>query len=469
MNTGNHNIAPHSIESEQSVIGSLLLNNEHWERIADIVVRDDFYGPEYRVIFEAITTLLESNRPADILTVKEYIKKNNPDIGIDFKYLANIAENTPNISHIEAYAKQVRESSVYRQLISISSELSGKAYNHKDMELEQIIDFAEAKIFSIADQTMRNKNSIFNAKNIIPTIKDKIERMKHTDGITGLKTGFYDFDKLTSGLQNGDLIILAGRPGMGKTALAMNIIENIAIMDIKPKPVAVFSLEMPKEQLVMRIISSNAEIDNKKIYNMSDHEWEKFNHTTLVMENSTILIDESAILTPTEIKAKCRRLKRDYPDLALVVIDYIQLMTVYGKLENRNQEISEISRSLKSLAKELSIPVIVISQLNRGVESRSKEHQGRMPQMSDLRESGSLEQDADIVAFIYRDEYYNPNDKTVAGEADLRIAKHRNGATGNVKLTFIGKYAHFKNATQQEDISKGDIKYSQDLENDFTC
>jgi replicative DNA helicase len=273
--------------------------------------------------------------------------------------------------------------------------------------------------------------------------------MQETTGVTGLETGFSELDKLTSGLQNGDLIIIAGRPSMGKTAFSMNIIEHVAISSPTPKPVAVFSLEMPTEQLVLRMISSFGHIGGSKLRDgsMTETDWNSFNHAVRALEENVILIDETASITPTEIRAKCRRLKRKHPELALIMVDYLQLMTVHGKSENRVQEISEISRSLKALAKEINVPVIALSQLNRGVESRPKAGKGRMPQMSDLRESGSIEQDADIIGFIYRDEQYhddtysNPEE---VGKADLKIAKHRNGPTGSVKLAFVGEYARFE-------------------------
>ena len=278
--------------------------------------------------------------------------------------------------------------------------------------------------------------------------------MQESTGVTGLESGFSGLDKLTSGLQNGDLIIVAGRPSMGKTAFSMNIIEHVAITAKNPKPVAVFSLEMPTEQLVMRMISSFGHIEGSKLRDtMTETDWNSFNHAVLALEKSTVLIDETPSITPTEIRAKCRRLKRQHPDLSLIMVDYLQLMTVHGKSENRVQEISEISRSLKALAKEINVPVIALSQLNRGVESRPKAGKGRMPQMSDLRESGSIEQDADIIGFIYRDQQYhddsysNPEE---VGKADLKIAKHRNGATGNIKLAFIGEYARFEDLANED-------------------
>ncbi len=456
MDIKNANIPPNSLESEQSVLGGLLLHNDAWDRIADILVEVDFYNASHRIIFNAIALLLEHNNPADILTVKEQVKKNNNEETIGgFAYLAQIAENTPSISNIEAYAKHVRELSVYRQLINVSHEIADTAYYPKDMEVQELIDLSEKKIFEIAEQVTRGKQDVVNVKDIIKDVVNRVHEMQETTGITGLETGFSELDKLTSGLQNGDLIIVAGRPSMGKTAFAMNLVEHVAISSSNPKPVAVFSLEMPTEQLVLRMISSFGHIGGSKLRDgsMTETDWNSFNHAVRALEENVVLIDETPSITPTEIRAKCRRLKRKYPELSLIMVDYLQLMTVHGKSENRVQEISEITRSLKALAKEINVPVIALSQLNRGVESRPKAGKGRMPQMADLRESGSIEQDADIIAFIYRDQQYhddsysNPEEE---GKADLKIAKHRNGPTGSIKLTFVGEYARFEDLANED-------------------
>ncbi len=458
MNIENAKIPPHSLESEQSVLGGLLLHNEAWDQVGDVLVEGDFYNASHRIIFNAIALLLEHDKPADILTVKEQVKKNDDEETIGgFTYLAQIAENTPSISNIETYGKHVRELSVYRQLIRVSGEIADTAYHPKNMEVQELIDLSEKKIFEIAEQVTRGKQDVVNVKDIIKDVVNRVHEMQENTGITGLETGFSQLDKLTSGLQNGDLIIIAGRPSMGKTAFAMNIIEHVAISSTTPKPVAVFSLEMPTEQLVLRMISSFGHISGSKLRDgsMTETDWNSFNHAVRALEENVILIDETASITPTEIRAKCRRLKRKHPDLSLIMVDYLQLMTVYGKSENRVQEISEISRSLKALAKEIGVPVMALSQLNRGVEGRPKAAKGRMPQMSDLRESGSIEQDADIIGFIYRDEQYhddgysNPEE---IGKADLKIAKHRNGATGGIKLAFVGEYARFEDLADDENF-----------------
>ena len=454
MDIDNAKIPPNSVDSEQSVLGGLLLHNDSWDSVVNILGSDDFYQTSHRIIYDAIVTLLEHDKPADILTVKEQVIKSHDEESIGgFAYLAQIAENTPSVSNIEAYAKHVRELSIYRQLTKIGKELADTAFNPKDIEVNDLLDLSERKIFEIAEQVSRNKQEITNVKDIIKDVVNRVHEMQELKGYKGAETGFSEFDKLTSGLQNGDLIIIAGRPSMGKTALSMNIVEHVAIHN--STPVAVFSLEMPTEQLVIRMISSFGRIDSSKLRDgdMSEIDWNSFNHAVRAFEENTILIDETPSITPTEIRAKCRRLKRRYPDLGLIMVDYLQLMTVHGKSENRVQEISEISRSLKSLAKEINVPVIALSQLNRGVESRAKTGKGRIPQMADLRESGSIEQDADIIGFIYRDEVYHDdayNNPEEVGKADLRIAKHRNGATGNIKLAFVGQYSRFEDLAFEE-------------------
>ena len=448
MDIENTKLPPNSIDSEQSVLGGLLLHNESWDNVVNILSSNDFYQASHRIIYDAIVTLLEHDKPADILTVKEQVIKTHDEDSIGgFTYLAQIADNTPSVSNIETYAKHVRELSIYRQLIKIGRELADTAFQPKDIEVNELLDLSERKIFEIAEQVSRNKQEITNIKDILKDVVNRVHEMQEKKGFRGLETGFGELDKLTSGLQNGDLVIIAGRPSIGKTALSMNIVEHVAIHN--STPVAVFSLEMPTEQLVIRMISSFGRIDSSKLRDgdMSEVDWNSFNHAVRAFEENTILIDETPSITPTEIRAKCRRLKRKYPDLGLIMVDYLQLMTVHGKSENRVQEISEISRSLKALAKEINVPVIALSQLNRGVESRTKTGKGRMPQMADLRESGSIEQDADIIGFIYRDEVYHDDAYTnpeETGKADLRIAKHRNGATGNIKLAFIGQYARFE-------------------------
>lgn len=448
MDINNIKIPPNSIDSEKSVLGALLLQNDSWDKISDTLYPQDFYHAQNKNIYDAICELLKHNKPADILTVKEQIIKVNGDSDDLFAYLAEIVENTPNASNIQTYSKHVKELSIYRKLIKTGVEITESAYRRKNIDIEELLDISERKIFEITDQILRNKQDIINVKDVIKDVVNRAHEMQDKDGLMGLETGFKGLDEITSGFQKADLVIIAGRPGMGKTSIAMNIGEHVAIQN--SIPIAVFSLEMPVEQLITRIICSLGDInsDHLRKGKMTESDWNSFNQAVKSLEHSNILIDETPSITPTEIRAKCRRIKRKYPDLGLIIIDYLQLMTVYGKSENRVQEISEISRSLKALAKELNLPVIAISQLNRSVESRPPKNKGRMPQMSDLRESGSIEQDADIICFVYRDEYYhddNYKNSDEIGKADIKIAKHRNGAIGKIQLEFIKECSKFEN------------------------
>lgn len=491
MDIENLKMPPHSNEAEQSVLGGLLLHNEVWDNVAEIITEEDFYNSGNQLIFQALSTLFEQNKAVDIVIVKEFLQNNNHlDSMGGFDYLVNIADATPSISNIALYAKHIRELSVFRSLIKVSTQVADMAYNPEGMSVDTLLDKAEKKVFEISEAVLRKKNDVVNVKDMLPEIIQSVHKMQEVQGLTGLSTGFTELDELTSGLQNGDLIIVAGRPSMGKTAFAMNLVEHVAIKE--EKPVAVFSLEMSTEQLIMRMISSFGHINAQRIRegSLTDIDWASFNNAVKNLEEGTILIDETPSITPTEIRAKCRRLKRQYPDLSLIMVDYLQLMTVGGSnAENRVQEISEISRSLKALAKELNVPVIALSQLNRGVESRPKAKKGRMPQMSDLRESGAIEQDADIIAFIYRDEAYHGDDyqnPEEVGKADIKIAKHRNGATKTLHLAFVGEYAKFENlaansqfenyhdndvnervltdAIEEEELS---INLSESMNNDF--
>ena len=476
MDIDNPKIPPNSVDSEQSVLGGLLLHNESWDSVVNILSSDDFYQTSHRIIYDAIVTLLEHDKPADILTVKEQVIKSHDEDSIGgFTYLAQIAENTPSVSNIEAYAKHVRELSIFRQLIKIGKEMADNAFSPKNIEVNDLLDLSERKIFEIAEQVSRNKQEITNVKDIIKDVVNRVHEMQELKGYKGAETGFSEFDKLTSGLQNGDLIIIAGRPSMGKTALSMNIVEHVAIHN--STPVAVFSLEMPTEQLVIRMISSFGRIDSSKLRDgdMSEIDWNSFNHAVRAFEENTILIDETPSITPTEIRAKCRRLKRRYPDLGLIMVDYLQLMTVHGKSENRVQEISNISRTLKAIAKELDVPVLALSQLSRAVEMR----EDKRPNLSDLRESGSIEQDADVVMFVYREEYYlnkrEPEQKmeesvdtfnirhadwlskmqSAENKAEIIVAKQRHGPTGSVNVHFEKRFTHFTDLTESTHLPEG--------------
>jgi replicative DNA helicase len=466
----NIKIPPNSHQSEQSVLGGLMIYNDAWDDISGILGIDDFYHQQNKIIFEAIGFLLDNNSPADILTVKEQLSKNGDEDSVGgFAYLASIAENTPSIENIQNYADHVRELAVYRRLIVVSNDIAQNAYQPKNLRIEEVIDQAESKIFTIAGEVARSVNTLSHIKERLPSFIDDINTRAENNGIFGLETGFSELDKLTTGLQKGDLIIVAGRPSMGKTAFSMNIVEHVAIQT--SKPVLVFSLEMPTEQLMMRMVSSSFKINMRKMQegSMDASDWNNFNHAVEVLEKSNIIIDESASPTPTEIRSKARRVYKQHPDLSLIVVDYLGLMQVPGS-NDRNSEIATISRSLKALAKELDVPVIALSQLNRSVESRPKSGKGRMPQMSDLRDSGSIEQDADIIAFMYRDEAYhddNFSNPDEIGKADLKIAKHRNGSTGFIKLQFNGEFAKFENlATGFSEYDEAQIhSYQNDMTN----
>ena len=464
MNVKATKVPPSSIESEQSLLGGLMLSNKAWDDIANIIGDDDFYTPAHKIIFNAIANLAEHNKPVDILTVQEYLKNSNTiDKVGGFDYLSNISVETPNISNIVAYAKLVRELSIKRSLITSAQDIVDLVYKNDGSSASDILDFSEKKIFEISEYITRNKSNSRHIKDVILEVTNKIQDIQKY-GISARKTGFIELDKIISGLQEGDLIIIAGRPSMGKTAFAINIIENIAINSSDKKPVAVFSLEMSIEQIIIRMLSSLGGIDAQKIKNgkLDNKEWQNINDTVNKIDKCDIIIDETPLITPLEIRTKCRKIKREYPELAVIMIDYLQLMSVGGNMENRVQEISQISRSLKALARELNVPIIALSQLNRSVEHRVKTGRGRMPQMADLRDSGAIEQDADIVIFIYRDEVYHDasyGKNEEIGKADIKIAKHRNGPIGQVTLGFQKEFARFINIANATDSSSASKNY----------
>ncbi|OED37368.1 replicative DNA helicase [Chromatiales bacterium (ex Bugula neritina AB1)] len=439
-------LPPHSIEAERSVLGSLILNETAWDKIADIIVEEDFYRHDHRLIFHAIEALAEKNSPCDAVTVSERLE-NVGDLEETggLPYLIELADQTPSTSNIVAYATIVRARSVLRQLISTCTNVADIAYRPEGREVAEILDTAESQMFAIADQTSRSKTGLTSVGSIMQLTKEKLEELGNNPaGLTGVSTGYKDLDTKTSGFQKSDLIIIAGRPSMGKTSFAMNIVENVALN--QDLPVAMFSMEMPGEQLCMRMIASLSRIELNRVRSgqLSDADWARITSATNVLhQHSSIYIDETPAMSPTEVRARCRRLHREHNGLALVVIDYLQLMQTGNKTENRATEISEISRSLKALAKELTVPVIALSQLNRSLEQRPD----KRPIMSDLRESGAIEQDADVIAFVYRDEVYN-EDSPDKGTAEILIRKQRNGPTGSVRLTFNGMFTRFDNYTQ---------------------
>ncbi len=437
-------LPPHSIEAEQSLIGGLLLDNSAWDRIADIVGPADFYRDDHRRIFLHIRKLVETGRPADVVTVFESIENaNEADQTGGLAYLGEIANATPSAANIRRYAEIVHERAVLRKLVTVGDEIAGAALNPAGRDVKQLLDMAEQKVFEIAESGSRSTQG-FQA--ITPLLGDVVERIEvlynreNPSDITGLATGFHDLDKMTSGLQPGDMIVVAGRPSMGKTAFALNIAEHVG-MELR-QPVAIFSLEMSGPQLAMRFLSSAGRLDQKKIRTgqLNDEDWEKMSMALGKLHEAPIHIDETGAINASDLRARARRLYRQCGHLGLIVIDYIQLMTSTKDNENRATEISEISRSIKALAKELHVPVIALSQLSRKVEERND----KRPLMSDLRESGAIEQDADIILMMYRDEYYKP-DTTEKGVAEVILGKHRNGPTGTVKLTFLGEYTRFEN------------------------
>jgi len=435
-------VPPHSIEAEQSVLGGLMLDNATWDQVADMLTEEDYYRRDHRLIFRAIRELSEDNSPFDVVTLSEWLSNNNLlDEAGGLSYLGTLAKNTPSAANIKAYAAIVRERSVMRQLIHVGTEISNAGFNPEGRTSADLLDLAERQVFEIAEQGARGKKGFQSIKALLNVAVDRIDTLFHQDNpITGVPTGFDDFDDKTSGLQNSDLIIVAGRPSMGKTTFAMNIAENAAYKS--RVPVAVFSMEMPGEQLAMRMMSSLGRIDQHKVRTgkLEDDDWARLTSSVSMLAETPIFIDDTPALSPIELRARARRIKREH-GLGLIVIDYLQLMQAgSGRSENRATEISEISRSLKALAKELSVPVIALSQLNRSLEQRPN----KRPVMSDLRESGAIEQDADVIVFIYRDEVYN-EDSPDKGTAEIIIGKQRNGPIGTTRLTFLGKYTRFEN------------------------
>lgn len=442
---------PHSMEAELSVLGGLMLDPDAWERVADRITEDDFYRRDHRLIFRALQSLADADQPRDVVTVAEWLDKHAllDDVG-GLAYLGRVVADTPTAANIVAYADIVREHAIKRQLIAVGTSIAQSAYQPDGRDSRQLLEEAEQKVFQIAEQGSRQRKGFAPIKNLLAQAIERIQTLYEQDEpITGLPTGFDDFDAMTSGLQKGDLVIVAGRPSMGKTTFAMNIGENVAIRT--KKPVAVFSMEMPGEQLALRMMSSLGRIDQHRVRTgkLEDEDWPRLTSAVVMLSEAPIFIDDTPALSPTELRARVRRLKKEH-GLGLIIIDYLQLMQVPGTSENRSTEISEISRSLKALAKELDVPVIALSQLNRSLEQRPN----KRPVMSDLRESGAIEQDADLIVFIYRDEVYHP-DSAEKGVAEIIIGKQRNGPIGTVRLTFLGKYTQFANYTP-EVYSSGD-------------
>ena len=436
-------IPPHSLEAESSVIGGLLLDNTAWDKIGDVLIDADFYRYEHRLVFSSVSTLINANRAADVITVFEHLQTQGKadEIG-GLAYLNSLAQYVPSSANIRRYAEIVRERSILRKLISVSDEIATSAMSTKGKPVPLILDEAEQKIFNIGEEGARMRQGFQSMGNLVVQLLDRVEEMsQNPNDITGVPTGFFDLDRMTSGMQAGDLIVLAARPSMGKTALAINIAENVALKE--GLPVAVFSMEMGASQLAIRIVGSIGRIDQTRLRTgkLLDEEWPRLTEAVERLRNVSLSIDETPGLTPSELRANARRLARSCGKLGLVVVDYLQLMTGSSGSDgdNRATELGEISRGLKMLAKELQCPVIALSQLNRGVEQRTD----KRPMMSDLRESGAIEQDADVIMFIYRDDYYNKDSKE-PGVAEIIIGKQRNGPTGTVKLTFLKPITKFE-------------------------
>ncbi|MEA3191912.1 MAG: replicative helicase, partial [Betaproteobacteria bacterium] len=439
-------VPPHSVEAEQSLLGALLLDNDAFDRCADVVSAEDFYRDDHRRIWRHLARLIEQNRPADVVTVAEAIDASeDKDKTGGAQYIASLAQNTPTSLHVRRYAELVRERAVQRRLARVATEIAEQALAPSGKEVGQLLDEAESKIFEIAETGARHVVGLVDIKPVLAKVFEKIDHLYHRDNpsdVTGVPTGYTKLDEMTSGLQGGDLIIIAGRPSMGKTALALNFAQFIAVDN--GLPVAIFSMEMSSTQLAQRMLGSIARVDQHKMRTgrLNDTEWSNLSDAMGKLHETPIYIDETGAMNSLEVRARARRLKRQYSKLGLIVIDYLQLMSASSQGENRATEISEISRSLKAMAKELDTPVVALSQLNRAVDQRPD----RRPVMSDLRESGAIEQDADVIMFIYREVVYKPDlPEEQRGLAEVIIGKQRNGPIGTVKLTFLGQHTRFEN------------------------
>ena len=436
-------VPPHSIEAESSVLGGLLLDNGAWDRVGDLLVDGDFYRHEHQLVYAAIGALINASKPADVITVFEHLQNQGHAQAVGgLGYLNSLAQYVPSASNIRRYAEIVRERAILRKLVSASDEIATAAFNPKGKQVDKILDEAEQKIFNIGEEGSRMKQGFQSMDSLVVELLDRVQEMAdNPNDITGVPTGFHDLDRMTSGLQPGDLVVLAARPSMGKTAFAINIAEHVALNE--GLPVAVFSMEMGASQLAVRIVGSIGRVDQGHLRTgkLTDEEWPRLTEAIERLRTVSLHIDETPGLTPSELRANSRRLARQCGKLGLIVVDYLQLMSGSSGSDgdNRATELGEISRGLKMLAKELQCPVIALSQLNRGVEQRTD----KRPMMSDLRESGAIEQDADIIMFIYRDDYYNKDSKD-PGVAEIIIGKQRNGPTGTVRLAFLKPLTRFE-------------------------
>ena len=443
---GHLTLPPHSTDAEAALLGGMMLDPEAqaYDKVANIVTERDFYHPENKAVFVAIQKLSENRKLTDLLTVSDWLDSSGTfSVVPAIQYISDLVDNTAGIANVGEYAKIVRDKALLRELITISNQIAQSAYKPENKSPSELVDEAEQRIFEIAERGARN-SSYLELNQTVNYIMDELDkRAQQGGGLTGISSGFKKLDELTAGFQKGELIIIAGRPSMGKTALALNIAEHTALAD--NNSVAVFSLEMSSEQLAFRLISSLGRVNQTslKTGKLRDQDWDRIDGAILQMKDMPIYIDDTPSLTPVELRARARRIQRE-KGLSLIVVDYLQLMQVPGSKENRATEISEISRNLKALARELKIPIIALSQLNRSVEQRG----GEIPRMSDLRDSGAIEQDADLIAFIYRHDVSDPDNVDRKGQAEISLAKQRNGPTGKFKLTFLGDYTKFENYIQ---------------------
>ena len=444
-------VPPHSVEAEQAVLGGVFLDPESWMKVSERLRAEDFYRRDHQLIFNAIAALDGDGKPFDIVTVAEFLEDHQKlDDAGGLAFLTHLVDNTPSASNITAYADIVRKRSILRQLVSATSKIGEAVFNPMGRSSDEILDLAEQTVFEIAEQESRGRKGYSSIKDLLVKALDRVDELFHKKShITGVATGFDEFDNKTAGLQKSDLVIVAGRPSMGKTAFAINIAEHAAIRD--KMSVAVFSMEMPGEQLAMRMMSSLGRIDQHKVRTgkLEDSDWPRLTSAVEILKDARLFIDDTPALTPAELRARCRRIAREH-ELDMIIVDYLQLMQVPGTTENRATEISEISRGLKAMAKELNVPVVALSQLNRSLEQRPN----KRPVMSDLRESGAIEQDADVIVFIYRDEVYD-EDSADKGTAEIIIGKQRNGPIGMVRLAFLGQYTRFENYVESPPFMMG--------------
>ncbi len=434
-------IPPHSIEAEQSLLGGLMLDNQAWDRVMELVVAEDFYRHEHRLVFVAMSALSTASQPFDVITLSEHLNAlGELDSVGGLPYLGELAANTPSAANVTAYALIVRERSTMRQLIAAAGDIATRNFNPEGSSGEELLEEAERRIAGISENRVKRGGPRFVTELLRNTINRIDELAQSNSTLTGLSTGYIDLDDRTAGLQRSDLIIVAGRPSMGKTAFAMNLVEHAVLK--QEQPVLVFSMEMPAESLIVRMLSSMGRIDQQRLRNgqLTQEDWPKLGAAVAALKDRPLYIDDTPALSPAELRARARRLRREHGDIAMIMVDYLQLMQVPGSREGRVNEVSEISRTLKAIAKEFSCPLVALSQLNRSLEQRPN----KRPVMSDLRESGSIEQDADVIAFIYRDEVYH-EESPDKGVAEIIIGKQRNGPIGTVRLAFRREFTRFEN------------------------